>query len=91
MKTVIHIKTDPEVKENARNLAAKLGLTLSDVLNAALRNFITTREVVFSDVPRMTPKFEKKLEKIENDIKRGRNLSPAFKTAEEMNKYLDSL
>ena len=89
MRTVIHIKTDPELKETARNLAEKLGLTLSDVLNAALRNFILTREVVFSDVPKMTPEFEKKLEKIENDIKHGRNLSPAFKTMDEAIEYLE--
>lgn len=91
MKTVIHVKADKELKENAKELAAKLGLSLSDVINASLRNFIRDREVVFSDIPRMTPKLEKKLEKIEEDIKHGRNLSPKFKTAEEMDKYLDAL
>lgn len=89
MTTVIHVKTDPEVKENAQKLAKKLGLTLSDIINASLRNFIRTREIVFSDVPRMTPEFEKKLEKIEDDIKHGRNLSPAFETMDEATRYLE--
>ena len=91
MKTVINIKTDKEVKKNAQELAQKLGLSLSDVINASLRNFIRTREVYFSDIPRMTPEFEKLLGKVEEDIKKGRNLSPAFKNAREMDKYLDSL
>ena len=91
MTTVIHIKADKEVKENAQRAAKDLGLTLSDVINAALRNFIRTREVIFSDIPQMTPELEKRLEKVEEDIKYNRNLSPKFKTAKEFNKYLDSL
>ena len=49
MNTVIHVKANKEVKENAQNLAKALGLTLSDVINASLRNFIRTREIIFSD------------------------------------------
>jgi len=91
MRTVIHIKADAEVKENAQRLARELGLNLSDVINASLRNFIRTREVVFSDVPVMTPELEKLLDIVEDDIKHNRNLSPAFKTAKEAIEYLDSL
>lgn len=91
MKTVIYIKTDKEVKENAQKAARDLGLTLSDVINASLRNFIRTREVVFSNIPTMTPELEKLLDEVEEDIKHNRNLSPSFKNAEEMDKYLDSL
>ncbi len=91
MNTVIHLKADKEVKENAQRLAAKLGLSLSDVINASLRNFLLTRTVVFTDIPAMTPQLEKKLDRIEKDIKEGKNLSPAFRSSEEMDKYLDSL
>lgn len=91
MTTVIHIKADKEVKENAQKAAKDLGLTLTDVINAALRNFIRTREVIFSDIPQMTPELEKRLEKVEEDIKHNRNMSPKFKTAKEFTKYLDSL
>lgn len=90
MKTVIHIKTDKDVKENAQALAAKLGLSLSHVINASLRNFIRDRTVVFTDVPRMTPQFEKKLDRIEKDIKEGKNLSPKFTNMEDAIAYLDS-
>jgi addiction module RelB/DinJ family antitoxin len=91
MRTIIHIKADAEVKENAAKIAHELGLNLSDVINASLRNFIRTREVIFSDTPQMTPELEKLLDKVEDDIKHNRNLSPRFKTAKAANAYLDTL
>lgn len=90
MKTVIYVKTDPEVKENARKAAISLGLSLSDVINASLRNFIRTREVYFSDVPIMTKELERLLGKVEKDIKKGKNLSPSFNNGKEMDKYLET-
>ncbi len=91
MKTVIHIKTDAEVKENAQRLASTLGLNLSDVINASLRNFIRTRKVIFSDTPVMTMELEKILDKVEVDIKSRKNLIGPFSDSPEMDKYLDSL
>lgn len=91
MTTVIHVKADKQVKENAQKAAKDLGLTLSDVINAALRNFIRTRTVVFSDAPQMTPELEKRLDEVEEDIKHNRNLSPKFKTAKEAIEYLNKL
>lgn len=90
MKTIIYVKAEKEVKTNAQKLARELGLSLSDVINGALRNFIRTREVTFSDVAVMTPELEKMLGKVEKDIKAGKNLSPKFATPEEMDRYLDS-
>jgi addiction module RelB/DinJ family antitoxin len=88
MKTMIHLKADREVKENAQKVANDLGLNLSDVINASLRNFIRTREVIFSDTPQMTPELEKLLDKVEEDIKHNRNLSPRFKSVEESIEWL---
>ena len=90
MQTVIHIRTDKEVKKNAAEAAKALGLSLSDVINAALRNFIRTREVIFSNTPQMTPELEKYLGKIDEDIKHRRNLVGPFYSAKEMDEYLDS-
>jgi len=89
MNTVIHVKANREIKENAQKLAKQLGLSLSDVINASLRNFIRTREIYFSDAPRMTPELEKLLDKIDDDIKRNRNLSPSFKNMNEAIDYLE--
>ena len=59
MNTVIHVKSKKEIKENAQELARSMGLSLSDVINASLRNFIRTRELIFSDTLRMTPELSK--------------------------------
>ena len=91
MNTVIHIKADKEVKENAQKVAHELGLSLSDIINASLRNFIRTREIYFSSIPRMTPELERLLGHIEEDIRKNRNLSSAFEDGEKMDKYLDSI
>ena len=91
MKTVINIKTDKEIKENAQKIAKDVGLSLSDVINASLRNFIRTREVYFSAIPRMTPEFERLVGKLEKDIKDKKNLSPTFSSSEKINDYLDNL
>ncbi|EKD57676.1 MAG: hypothetical protein ACD_57C00192G0009 [uncultured bacterium] len=91
MQTVIHIKADKEVKENAAKTARDLGLNLTDVINASLRNFIRTREIIFSDTPQMTPELEKLLDRVEEDIKHNRNIVGPFKSAKAANEYLDSL
>ncbi len=90
-KTAINIKTDKEVKKNVQKIAEEIGISLSDVVNASLRNFIRTREVRFSSIPQMTPEFEKFLGGAEKDIKNKKNLSPAFGAEEEAKEYLDSL
>ena len=91
MRTVVNIKTDREVKRRAQKVANELGLSLSAVINAYLKHFVREREVQFSVAPRMTSELEDILRGVEADIKKGKNLSPAFSSAKEMDKYLDSL
>lgn len=88
---MINIKADKEVKEGAQRVAAELGLPLSSIVNAFLKEFIRNKEVSFSAVPRMTPYLENVLGIIEEDIKKGRNMSPSFSSAKEANAYLDTL
>ena len=91
MNTVIHVKANREIKENAQKLAKELGLSLSDIINSSLRNFIRTREVYFSHTLRMTPELEELLDRVEDDLKKRRNLSPRFKTAKQAIDYLDKI
>lgn len=88
---MINIKADREVKENAQELARDLGLPLSGIINAMLKEFVRSRSVSFSAIPTMTRALENVLGKVENDIKKGRNMSPAFSSAEKANEYLDTL
>ena len=86
--TMINIKTDKKVKEEAQKLAEELGFTLSAFVTASLKQFIRTRSVSFSDSYRMTPYLEGVLEEVERDLKEGKNLSPAFSNARDMDAYL---
>ncbi len=44
---VINLKTDPELKKAATQVASKLGVSVSAVLNNELRRFTTEQSVVF--------------------------------------------
>jgi len=46
--TTINAKTDPELKNKATILADELGISLSVVINTALRNFVAERRLVIS-------------------------------------------
>ena len=91
VKTLLNIKNDREVKEEAQKIARELGVPLSSVINAYLKEFIREGEVHLSLAPRMSPRLEKLLEGVEKDIKSDRNLSPAFPSGRAMDTYLDSL
>ncbi len=90
MKTMINIKADKEVKENAQKIAKDLGLPLSSIMNAFLKEFIRNRSIAFSSIPRMTPALESIVGRIEEDIKKNKNMSRAF-SAKDANDYLDAL
>lgn len=87
---MINIKTDADVKEKAQKVAKNLGLPLSTIINAYLKQFVREKEVRFSEGYQMTPKLEKFLDRVEKDIKNRKNIVGPFKTAEEMDKYLHS-
>lgn len=91
MKTVINIKADKEVKIKAQEVARELGVPLSMVVNTYLKQFIRDKEIYLTAVPRMSPKLERLLAKVEEDLKMGRNISGPFTTGKEMDEYLDSL
>ncbi len=90
MKTILTVKTDKEVKEQAQSIAAELGLPLSTVVNAHLRQFIRSRSICFSMTPKMTPALEELVGRAEEDLRRGRNIAGPFDTIEEITADLDA-
>lgn len=91
MKTVINIKADQEVKKNAQKIAHDLGLSLSVVINSYLRQFIRNKEVHLFIEGELKPSVKKRLDRCHKDVKEGKNLSPTFYSAKEMDAYLNSL
>lgn len=90
MKTMINIKADKEIKERAQGLARQLGLPLSAIINAYLRDFIYRQEVKFSLEPQIRPELEKFLEKVSKDYSRGKNIIGPFLDSRKMDIYLDA-
>jgi len=78
MKKIINIKADEEVRDQAKALAAELGVPLSTVVNAYLKEFIRNREVSFSAIPAMTPALEEIIGSAEEDLSANRNVSKSF-------------
>lgn len=89
MKTVLNVKTDKDVKERAQKLAKHLGIPLSTVVNAQLKAFVESGEFHVSREPELRPEVKAELKKQIADSKKGKNLSPAFNTVEEMVAWLD--
>ena len=90
-KTTINIKADREVKEKAQKVARNLGMPLSTIINAYLNQFIRTKEVHFYLEGELKPSVKKRLDRLQKEALEGKNLSPAFRTPQEMDAYLDSL
>lgn len=91
MKTLINIKADKEVKEGAQELARELGLPLSVVVNAYLKDFIRNRGINISAVPRMSQQLETILGGVEKDLVAKKNISRAFSSAKDAQHHLENL
>ena len=86
---VINIKTQPEVKAQAQRVARDLGLSLSALINAFLKQFVKTKKVTFSlnhEIP--NKRTIAILKQAEKNYKKG-NTSPAFKTGKEAVAWLE--
>lgn len=51
MDTTILIKTKKDLKLRAQDLASDLGLSLTDIINLSLRQFIVNQGIVISKIP----------------------------------------
>jgi len=87
-KTVISVKVDKDTKEKAQILAGELGLPLSTVINANLREFVRSGEATFSLEPQLKPQVLKELQKAFADYKIGKNVSGPFSSIEDLSQHL---
>ena len=90
MKTVLNIKTDIEVKKRAQEIARAIGLPLSTVVNAYLKEFISKEEVTFSVAQQIRPEVEKVLLQASKDCKNGENIIGPFQNTKDLMKSLNS-
>lgn len=88
---MINIKADKALKEASRKLAEELGLSLSAVVTAQLKQFVKNQDLYVSAAPKMTPALETMIEEAERDLRAKRNISPVFRSGAAMDRHLDLL
>ncbi|TSC79300.1 MAG: hypothetical protein G01um101429_535 [Parcubacteria group bacterium Gr01-1014_29] len=89
-KTTLNIKADVEVKKRAQRTARELGMPLSTVINAYLKQFIRTKEVHFSVEGKLKPEVKKHLDRLHEEALTGKNISHVFDSYEKAVRYLNS-
>ena len=89
MNTVLNVKLDPVLKAQAQETAKAVGLPISTVVAAGLREFVRTRTITFSDTPRLKPALEDHLLALQGDPKRD-DLSPGFSNLKDARKWLET-
>ena len=93
MSTVLNVKIDPVLKKKAQLVAKELGLPMSIVVSASLREFTNTRSITISNSPRLRPEVEIELLAMSKKARAGKlddDYSPAFSNIEESFTWLDA-
>ncbi len=86
---VVTTKVDPQTKRQAQETAKELGLPLSVVIKAFLKQFIRTKSVTFSTKNEEPNEYlQAVMKQAEENWGKG-NHSPAFQTGEEAVSWLE--
>lgn len=89
-KTILNIRTDHDTKQQIQELAAELGVPVSVILNAQIKQMLRDRRIVLSTELEPTPYLEKIMRQIESDLLANRNITRTNTTAEAI-AHLESL
>jgi len=76
-QTILNVKTDKKLKEEAKKVSAELGVPLSTVINAFLKQFVRDKEITFSSNQyRPTPYLERILTEAQREYEAGDFIGP---------------
>lgn len=90
MKTILNVKVDKEEKEKAKQIAAQMGVPLSTIINAHLREFIRTREFSIKLEPVLKSGVEKELLKRSREYHKNPKVVYSTSSRAEVRKFLFS-
>ena len=91
MKTFLNVKIDKDTKVKAQRVAKKLGLSVSAMVNAYLKEVVRTKRVAYATESEQPNAYLAKiLKEAEADWKAGRNVSGPLSTQKEIEDYLRS-
>ncbi len=87
--TTISFKIDKTLKAQAQATTKSIGIPLSTLINAYLRDLVATGRVEFTASETMTPQMERIIAQAEAEIVRGDTVGPF--TLDESEAFLDAL
>ena len=90
-KTIINLKVSKELKREAQELADEIGVPLTTVITANLREFVRSRSLTVSAFPRLKPEIEHEIGEAIADFTHNKNISKIYKTPDEVANHLSSL
>jgi len=88
-EAVINIRTNQDIKEKAQEVASKMGLSLSALINSYLTQIIKTKTTILSAKEKPTQYMLDSLKESEADRKAGRLVS--LKSLDEAIGFVDNL
>ena len=88
MNTTILLKTDKELKNEASRVAKELGVPLTTVMNAYLRQFVRDRRISLSIEPQLSDKKLKELLAISAEMDADIKNQKVFTNADDLLKHL---
>ena len=86
---VINIRTQPDIKKAAQQVADDLGMNLSVLINGFLKNLIKTKTISLADSEEPSQYLIDSLKEAEEDIRAGR-VSPLFDNADDAIAWLNN-
>ena len=88
MKTTTSVKIDKETKDKATKLASSLGLTLSSVINAGLKQFVLERRISFSAEPELNKRSKAVLREALKEVKETKEFVGPFSKTSDLKESL---
>ena len=90
-KTIINIKVSKALKQDAQDLADEIGVPLTTVITASLKEFVRSRSLTVSAFPRLKPEVERELSEAIADLKSGKNISKVLTKPDDVAAHLKAL
>ena len=86
--TVINIRTEAELKEEAKKIAGELGMSLSTVINVFLKQFVRRKGLSVSLKETPNDFLKERIKETKGEIREGK-ISPAFDNAGDAIEWLE--
>ncbi len=87
--TVLNVRVESKVKTEAAKVADTLGLTLSAIVNATLRNLVKSKSVSFSESYEPTPYLKRLIKEASKEYEDGKTIKCI--NSRDAKKYVSSL